>query len=119
MVLLDVVYLSMNMNRSYASVPPKLMEDTMLEIELHIRYCNLVFIGLLSSRMIVLSCDECQRIGNISRRQEMPMNYSLVTEPFDVWGFDYMGPFPSSNGYTHILVVVDYVTNRSYSNQQC
>src|SRR6187401_1123403 len=40
----------------------------------------------------------------------MPMNYSLVIEPFDVWGFDYMGLFPSSNGYTHILVVVDYVT---------
>ena len=40
----------------------------------------------------------------------MPMNYSLVIEPFDVWGFDYMGPFPSSNRYTHILVAVDYVT---------
>uniref|UniRef100_A0A8I6XED5 Integrase catalytic domain-containing protein n=1 Tax=Hordeum vulgare subsp. vulgare TaxID=112509 RepID=A0A8I6XED5_HORVV len=40
----------------------------------------------------------------------MPMNYSLVIEPFDVWGFDYMGPFSKSNGYTHILVVVDYVT---------
>ena len=40
----------------------------------------------------------------------MPMNYSLVVEPFDVWEFDFMGPFPSSNGYTHILVVVDYVT---------
>ena len=40
----------------------------------------------------------------------MPMNYSLDVEPFDVWGFDYMGPFPSSNGYTHILVAVDYVT---------
>ena len=38
------------------------------------------------------------------------MDYSLIIEPFDVWGFDYMGPFPSSNGYTHILVVVDYVT---------
>ena len=38
------------------------------------------------------------------------MNYSLVIEPFDVWGFDYMGLFPSSNGYTHILVVVDCVT---------
>ena len=38
------------------------------------------------------------------------MNYSLVIEPFDVWGFDYMGPFPASNGYTHILVVVNYVT---------
>ena len=90
------------------------MEDTTLEIELHIRYYNLVFIGLLSSRMRVslfLSCDECQRIGNIGKRQETPMNYSLVVEPFDVWGFDYMGPFPSSNGYTHIfLVVVDYVT---------
>ena len=40
----------------------------------------------------------------------MPMNYSLVIEPFYVWGIDYMGPFPSSNGYTHILVAVDYVT---------
>ena len=40
----------------------------------------------------------------------MPMNYSLAIEPFDVWGFDYMGSFPSSNGYTHILVAVDYVT---------
>ena len=55
MVLLDVVYLSMNRNRSYTSATPKLMEDTMLEIELHIRYCNLVFIGLLSSRMLVSS----------------------------------------------------------------
>ena len=53
MVLLDVVYLSMNMNRSYASVTPRLMEDTTLEIELHIRYCNPVCIGLLSSRMLV------------------------------------------------------------------
>ena len=57
MVLLDVVYLSMNRNRSYTSVTPRLMEDTMLEIELHIRYCNPVFIGLLSSKMPVsLSC---------------------------------------------------------------
>ena len=53
MVLLDVVYLSMNRNGSYASVIPRLMEDTTLEIELHIRYCNPVFIGLLSSRMPV------------------------------------------------------------------
>ena len=57
MVLLDVVYLSMNRNRSYVSVTPKIMEDTMLEVELHIRYCNLVFICLLFSKMLVtLSC---------------------------------------------------------------
>ena len=40
----------------------------------------------------------------------MPTNYSLVIEPFDVWGFDYMGPFRSTNGYTHILVDVDNIT---------
>ena len=62
------------------------------------------------ARKFVLSCDECQRIGNIDKRQEMPMNYSLAVEPFDVWGFDYMGPFTSSKWYTHILVAVDYVT---------
>ena len=53
MVLLDVVCLSMNRNRSYASVTLNPMEDTTLEIELHIRYYNLVFIGLLSSKMLV------------------------------------------------------------------
>ena len=39
----------------------------------------------------------------------MPTNYSLVIEPFDYWGFYFMGPFPPSHKYTHILVVVDYV----------
>ena len=57
MVLLDVVYLSTNRNRSYASVIPRLMEDTTLEIELHIRYCNPGSIGPLSLKMPVsLSC---------------------------------------------------------------
>jgi hypothetical protein len=58
----------------------------------------------------VKNCDACQRTRNIDRRQEMPMNYSLVSEPLDVWGFDYLGPFPVSDGHTHILVAVDYVT---------
>jgi hypothetical protein len=40
----------------------------------------------------------------------MPMNYTLVIKPFDCWGFNFMGPFPPSKGYTHILVAVDYVT---------
>src|SRR3954470_849887 len=64
----------------------------------------------IDSRRFVLTCDQSQRVGNISRRNEMPMGYSLVIEPFDCWGFDFMGPFPSSQGYTHILVDVDYVT---------
>ena len=53
MVLLDIVYLSMNKDKSYGSVTPKGMEDIMLEIELLTRYCNLNFIGHLSSRMPV------------------------------------------------------------------
>ena len=53
MVLLDVVYLSMNRNKYYGNVIPKLTEDIMREIELLTRYCNLVFIGLLSLRMPV------------------------------------------------------------------
>ena len=55
MALLDVVYLSMNRDKSYGNVIPKLMEGIMLEIELLIRYCSLDFIGLLSSRMPVSS----------------------------------------------------------------
>ena len=51
-VLLDVVCLSMNRNKSYASVTLNPMEETTLEIELHTRYYNLVFIGLLFSKML-------------------------------------------------------------------
>jgi hypothetical protein len=53
MVLLDVVYLRMNRDKSYENVTPKLMEDIMREIEVLTRYCTLVFSGLLSSRMPV------------------------------------------------------------------
>ena len=40
----------------------------------------------------------------------MPLNPILVVEIFDVWGIDFMGPFPSSFGHQYILVVVDYVS---------
>ena len=43
----------MNKNRSYASVTLNPTEDTTLEIELHTRYYNLVFIGLLFSKMLI------------------------------------------------------------------
>src|ERR1043165_7584786 len=39
-----------------------------------------------------------QRTGNISRRDEMPQKGILEVEVFDVWGIDFMGPFPSSFG---------------------
>ena len=40
----------------------------------------------------------------------MPMNYILVCGIFDVWGIDFMGPFPKSCGNEYILVSIDYVS---------
>ena len=56
------------------------------------------------------SCEQCQRTGNISRRNEMPQQPLLYCEIFDVWGIDFMGPFPVSFGYVYILLAVDYVS---------
>ena len=49
-------------------------------------------------------------MGNISRRHEMPLQGILVVQLFDVWGIDFMGPFPASFGNLYILLVVDYVS---------
>nr|GFC69154.1 reverse transcriptase domain-containing protein [Tanacetum cinerariifolium] len=40
----------------------------------------------------------------------MPQNSIQVCEIFDVWGIDFMGPFPSSKGNKYILVAVDYLS---------
>ncbi|GJV13500.1 reverse transcriptase domain-containing protein [Tanacetum coccineum] len=58
----------------------------------------------------VMKCDACQKSGNISSRNEMPQNNIQVCEVFDVWGLDFMGPFPDSRGNKYILVAVDYVS---------
>ncbi|GJZ23523.1 reverse transcriptase domain-containing protein [Tanacetum coccineum] len=59
---------------------------------------------------LIKSCDACQRQGKISQRDEMPQNAIQVCEIFDVWGIDFMGPFPSSRGNKYILVAVDYLS---------
>jgi hypothetical protein len=56
------------------------------------------------------ACERCQRLGAMSRRDMMPLNPILIVEIFDVWGIDFMGPFPPSFGYEYILVGVDYVS---------
>ncbi|KAL4380087.1 hypothetical protein GQ457_02G027270 [Hibiscus cannabinus] len=55
-------------------------------------------------------CDRCQRTGSNSKRNEMPLHNILEVELFDVWGIDFMGPFPSSFGNLYILLAVDYVS---------
>ncbi|CAN6707366.1 unnamed protein product [Malus baccata var. baccata] len=62
------------------------------------------------AKTFCLTCDKCQRIGGISAKDQMPQVSILNVEIFDVWGIDFMGPFPSSYGFTYILLAVDYVS---------
>ena len=56
------------------------------------------------------SCECCQKLGSISRRNMIPLNPILIIEIFDMWGIDFMGPFPNSYGNLYILVAMDYVS---------
>ncbi|GKE24330.1 reverse transcriptase domain-containing protein, partial [Tanacetum coccineum] len=58
---------------------------------------------------LVNNCDSCQRQGKNSQRDDMPQNSIQVCEIFNVWGIDFMGPFPSLKGNKYILVAVDYL----------
>lgn len=49
-------------------------------------------------------------MGNISKRNEMPLNNILELEIFDVWPIDFTGPFPTSYKNIFILVAVDYIS---------
>ena len=55
-------------------------------------------------------CLKCQSISNISKRDEMPLQTILEVEIFYLWGIDFMGLFPPSEGKEYILVAVDYVS---------
>nr|CAN68518.1 hypothetical protein VITISV_036970 [Vitis vinifera] len=56
------------------------------------------------------SCDRCQRLGKLTRRNQMPMNPILIVDIFYVWGIEFMGPFSMSFGNSYILVGVNYVS---------
>ena len=62
------------------------------------------------AHQFISTCDKCQRMGNISRKDEPPMHPILEVELFDLWGIDFMGPFPSSYNNLYILLAVDYVS---------
>ncbi|KAK8684169.1 hypothetical protein V6N13_040200 [Hibiscus sabdariffa] len=44
------------------------------------------------------------------QRNEMSLQCILEVELFDIWGIDFMAPFPSSHGDLYILLAVDYVS---------
>ena len=59
---------------------------------------------------LVKHCDRCKRMGNISRRNEMPLQGNMEVQIFDVWGTEFMGSFPPLFGNLYILLAVDYVS---------
>ena len=59
---------------------------------------------------VVSTCDKCQRKRSISKRDEPPLQPILEVELFDIWGMDFMGPFPSSFSTQYILLAIDYVS---------
>ena len=53
-------------------------------------------------QLFAKSCDKCQRIGNIGKRNEMPLTTILEAELFDVWGltlWDLSHPPMATNKY--------------------
>ena len=62
------------------------------------------------TKEFIRRCRKCQKHGGITARDAMPLTYNLQVELFDVWGIDYMGPFPKSYDSEYILVAVEYVS---------
>jgi hypothetical protein len=62
------------------------------------------------AKSFVRCCSQCQRHRNINTRDAMPLILNLQIDIFDVWGIDFMGPFPNSEGCEYILVVIHYVS---------
>nr|GEZ81896.1 reverse transcriptase domain-containing protein [Tanacetum cinerariifolium] len=85
--------------------------DIMVQISLPKRSLMPVFWPTIykDAHEFVKNCDSCQRQGKISQRDEMPQNSIQTCEIFDLWGIDFMVPFPSSRGNKYILVAVDYL----------
>ena len=52
----------------------------------------------------------CQMIDRIPKRNMMSLNLIIEIELFDVWGIEFIGPFPISFGNQYILIAVDYVS---------
>ncbi|GJT53686.1 reverse transcriptase domain-containing protein [Tanacetum coccineum] len=72
-------------------------------------YVNYI-VRKVDAKDYVIKRNACQKLGNISSHNEMPQNNIQVCEVFDIWGLDFMGPFPDSRCNKYILVAVDYVS---------
>lgn len=56
------------------------------------------------------SCDNCQRTGGISKRNEIPLQNMLEVEVINCWGINFVRPFPLSFSNEYIFVELDYIS---------
>jgi hypothetical protein len=61
------------------------------------------------AKSFVRCCSRCQSHGNINTRDVITLTLNHQIDFFDVWGIDFMGSFPNSEGCEYILAV-DYVS---------
>nr|ABA97438.1 retrotransposon protein, putative, Ty3-gypsy subclass [Oryza sativa Japonica Group] len=65
---------------------------------------------LVGAKEFVRRCTRYQKHGGITAWDTMPLTYNLQVKLFDVWGIDFIGPFPKSYDCEYILMAVDYVS---------
>ncbi|XP_042012107.1 uncharacterized protein LOC121760515 [Salvia splendens] len=69
---------------------------------------------LPSTPEVTRAQSQCQLTGGISAKDEMLQVPIVVCEIFDVWGMDFMGPFPSSYRNSYILVASGWRLRQRY-----
>ena len=92
------------------AVPPG---DTTVQIGRLIRFLRQVFIGLQFSEMhraTSINVIGAKEMEASPRETKCHRITSLECEVFDMWGIDFMGPFPPSFSNKYILVAVDYIS---------
>nr|QER92069.1 Pol [Feline foamy virus] len=56
------------------------------------------------------TCNVCKMVNPLNLKPISPQAIVHPTKPFDKFYMDYIGPLPPSEGYVHVLVVVDAAT---------
>ncbi|KAI5386299.1 hypothetical protein KIW84_072729 [Lathyrus oleraceus] len=87
-------------------------------------YAKILQVGLFWPTMwrnvhaCIVKYDRCQRTGNISRHDEMPLRNIQEVELFDVWGIDFMGPFPPSSLHPNVPDEERHETDEEYDRRE-
>lgn len=63
------------------------------------------------AKELVKKCDSCQRNGRLIHKPTKELGIMFSPCPFDKWGIDIMGKFPTApGGRVFMIVAVDYFT---------